>query len=705
MKNQKHRTQGLLSLILGITLLLVAGARFDFAKGASNRAPRAATTDITTLDTFQRSVHLDNYTLLANSGASRGENIYFFKCCMCHNKYAKTGPYLKNLYQHESMMSGDPVTDQNVIAKIKEGGPGMPAFQTTLSDSDIADLATYIHAGKCCVEGENPPANPLYTAETHKWPVQNGLSGGAKGIVRVASGDSPEGIGVQLVAPNGVRTTVYTSEDGHYEFPKMQAGAYTLRIPTPREFKPYRMDSVAIDGATKLDDIVLERVSASDGLPATPEIETQLSGAELLWNVPGTGEEKALFQKNCSACHSWQQVFRNRYDEHSWALIVDRMTHYSGTSLVIRIKGTTSTAGGNNSVSRQDGTSDEEANILTRWLARIRGPEAKDGPLRVFPRPTGAATRVVITEYQLPQELLALHDVQGDSKGNMWFSSHKTQVVGQLDPRTGIVKEYTIPLTPGAMPGTHAVKVDKSDIVWFSENWGHNLNKLDPTTGKVSQVHIEDAVPVNAPGFGNFAMTPDGFVWDSRDDHVRKIDPETGKIVQRYPLQVSFSYDSLISNDGNYWGGGGLPAWGNTVERLDLRTGQWINQTTGAHMSTPKRGGFDPYGNPWFGGGDGALVELNAKTGLIEEHVPPTAPSPLTDFYEAQPDKNGEVWAGVLHGKQMLRLNPKSESWTVYQMPEPFTYDRRTYIDSSTHPVTVCYVDYNGYLVRVQPRE
>ena len=39
----------------------------------------------------------------------------------------------------------------------------------------------------------------------------------------------------------------------------------------------------------------------------------------------------------------------------------------------------------------------------------------------------------------------------------------------------------------------------------------------------------------------------------------------------------------------------------------------------------------------------------------------------------------------------------------VYQMPEPYSYDRRTYIDASTHPVTVWYVDYNGYLVRVQP--
>src|ERR1700730_9395369 len=271
----------LMTLAIVTALILVGTAGYLGVAQAAPQQAMPASVKVMHTDDLQRSARLDHYKLLADSGASRGENIYFFKCWMCHNKYAKTGPYLKNLYQHESMMSGYPVTDQNVIAKIKEGGPGMPAFQPTLSDTDIADLAAYIHEGKCCVEGENPPANPLYIADTHKWPVQSGLSGGAKGMVRVASGDSPEGIGEKLVAPNGVRTTVYTNEEGQYEFPKMQAGAYTLRIPTPREFKPYRMDSVEINGTTKLDDIVLERVSASDGLPATPEIETQLSGAEL----------------------------------------------------------------------------------------------------------------------------------------------------------------------------------------------------------------------------------------------------------------------------------------------------------------------------------------------------------------------------------------------------------------------------------------
>jgi len=75
------------------------------------------------------------------------------------------------------------------------------------------------------------------------------------------------------------------------------------------------------------------------------------------------------------------------------------------------------------------------------------------------------------------------------SKGNMWFSSHKTQTVGQLDPRTGIVKEYTDPADARAMPGTHAVKVDKNDTVWFSENWGHNLTSLIPNGKDYASAH------------------------------------------------------------------------------------------------------------------------------------------------------------------------------------------------------------------------
>ena len=63
------------------------------------------------------------------------------------------------------------------------------------------------------------------------------------------------------------------------------------------------------------------------------------------------------------------------------------------------------------------------------------------------------ATNVVVTEYELPHVLLATHDVSGDSKGNIWYSSHRTPFLGKLDPRTGIVTEYQVP-TPAPGSGS-----------------------------------------------------------------------------------------------------------------------------------------------------------------------------------------------------------------------------------------------------------
>src|SRR5487761_207909 len=185
------RTQGpsdrglrviLVSLAAGVALFLAGAIAW---LGIANAAPKPAADKEVSTDDLQRSLRLDTYRITADSGAARGEIIYAFKCWMCHNEYAKGGPYLADLYKRPMLVSGAPVTDENVAAKIKEGGPQMPSSAHTLSDSDIADLVAYIRSGKCCVEGENPPANPSYRAETHKWPVQSGLAGGATGVVRI----------------------------------------------------------------------------------------------------------------------------------------------------------------------------------------------------------------------------------------------------------------------------------------------------------------------------------------------------------------------------------------------------------------------------------------------------------------------------------------------------------------------------------------
>ena len=158
-------------------------------------------------------------------------------------------------------MTGDPVNDETVAKQIRNGSPQMPAFGTALKDADIADLLAYLHNG-CCYEETNPPKNPWYRATAQNSPAmpeRGNLRGGPKGVVRSAGGEPLEGIMVQLIAPNAVRTTVTTDEDGQYEFPQLLPGAYTLRIARPLEFLPYQRDAVRVDNGAQLDDIVLQR--------------------------------------------------------------------------------------------------------------------------------------------------------------------------------------------------------------------------------------------------------------------------------------------------------------------------------------------------------------------------------------------------------------------------------------------------------------
>lgn len=672
----------------GIVLVACLGGALCVASASS--APMAAK------DEYQRSAEIYEMRTSARSGPQRGEEIYYYKCWFCHNKYSKTAPHLKNLFKRASLLSGQPVSDLTVTQKIQDGGTGMPAYRHALGDADVAELLSYFKDPKCCFEGDEPPRNPRYRGSAGAQPSRAAL-GGARGSVRSAKGQPLEGIMVQLVSPRtAIRTTVYSNEDGRYEFPVLEAGSYALRIARPLEWKPYLREGVRILGATQLEEIVLQRVSLTDVLPATPEILAQLSGAEWMLNLPSNGEEKRTFSLTCGfGCHSYQQIFRSRHDEAGWRAIVQRMTRGAGSPL-INIRAVTATTRG-----RAGRPLPEEEEIVIKWLARVRGPESKDTPVYHFPWPRGASTRVIVTEYELPRMLLAPHDVHGDSKGNIWYTPHRSPYIGKLDPRTGLVKEYRVPDTPGSLPGTHRVWVDKDDVVWVSENWAHNLTRFDQRTEQFKQFAIETDDPPNSPGFSNFHMDAGGYVWETLFRNVVKIDSRTGKVVQKFPFtRLNSTYDNIVSHDGRYWAGGQTGT--NLVGLLDTRTGKLVELETRTPVSSASRGGFDLQGSAWFGGRGGALIRLDPETLRITEYY---SPIPNTVFYEALPDKNGEVWAAALHGGRFLRFDPRTERWIQYQLPEPYSHNRRTWIDNSTDPVTVWYVDHNGYMVRIQPLE
>ncbi len=674
-------------------------------------------------DDLQRSLRLNTFQHVAKSGVEYGKTLFYYKCWMCHNEYTIASnpgqaPPLEGIFKKATMITGQAVNDENVGDFIMNGGPRMPSYKTEMTREELRDLLAYMKTDECCTVEDNPPPNPWYTAETRKWSVPTGVKGGPTGLVKSSVGpeDSTEGIMVQLIAPNNVRTTVYANEDGRFEFPAMQAGEYTLRIAKPLEYKPYKRESVKISGATKLPDIVLEPLvdfrplpnrAQHEGLPPVMQIQAQLSNDELLWNLPGTADDKDRFQRACgSGCHSYIPMFRARYDERSWGLIVDRMFNHGGQTLRNRQNQSQNPGAGTNRGSKED------QQKLVKWLAQVRGPESVDAPYQTFPRPRGRATRAVVTEYEIPRELLGLHDVSGDSQGNIWFTSHKANYWGKLDPKTGIVTGYTMPPHTGepgcrdsrakppveCMPGTHRVLVDQKhgDTVWVTEPWGDRVAKLNPKTGAMKYF------PYPAAFHNNFSIDPNGFLYgvggEGGVSTLSKMDPETGATVQTYTARGS--YDSAVSRDGKYWAGGGPSTGGNYGQLVDLQTGKHILLTTGLRMASPSRGGWDADGNAWFGGKNGSLVRYDTKTMKMREFFPPLL---YSDFYEALPDRNGEVWAGLLHGRGYLRYNPRTDQWVEYALPEPFGHNRRAWIDETTNPVTVWYPDYQGYIVRIQP--
>ena len=85
----------------------------------------------------------------------------------------------------------------------------------------------------------------------------------------------------------------------------------------------------------------------------------------------------------------------------------------------------------------------------TRRISRLDQPERSTRPgiirSRPLPRPTGRATQVIITEYDLPRQEIEPHDVIVGNDGTVWYTNFGEQNIGKMDPKTGKVTEITLP--------------------------------------------------------------------------------------------------------------------------------------------------------------------------------------------------------------------------------------------------------------------
>ncbi|MGB6637505.1 MAG: carboxypeptidase regulatory-like domain-containing protein, partial [Bradyrhizobium sp.] len=256
-----------------------------------------------------------------------------------------------------------------------------------------------------------------------------------------------------------VTVTVVSGKDGRYSFPatKLEPGAYSLRI---------RAVGYDLDGPSQASVAADQTTTADLMLRATKDLASQLTNAEWLASMPGTDGQKGQLL-NCVGCHTLARPLNSKYTADEFlTMILPRMQGYVNQSMPshpqLRHAERLKEERGDQRVQVYRGVADYLASV------NLSSHPTWNFEFKTLPRPTGAATRVIYTEYDLPRETIEPHDVIVDVNGMVWFSSFGEQNLGRLDPRTGKLTEFAIPEhKPGFPTGLLGLRSDAEGNLWF----------------------------------------------------------------------------------------------------------------------------------------------------------------------------------------------------------------------------------------------
>src|SRR5437879_3760902 len=238
-----------------------------------------------------------------------------------------------------------------------------------------------------------------------------------------------------------ISISVVTDAGGRFAFPaaRLEPGRYSLKA---------RAAGYEIDGAKAADVAARAEAKADLRLRKVKNLSAQLTNAEWMSSMPGTDEQKR-FLLNCNSCHTLERIMKSAYDADGFLQIFQRMAGYYPGSTPLKPQRLAGSA-------IRDVQRGGDGRKTAEWLASVNLSQQQTWsfPLKTEPRLTGKSTRVIITEYDLPNPLIQPHDVMLDRKGNVWYSDFGQMFLGEMDPKTGKVTQYPIPVVkPGWSEG------------------------------------------------------------------------------------------------------------------------------------------------------------------------------------------------------------------------------------------------------------
>jgi virginiamycin B lyase len=494
-----------------------------------------------------------------------------------------------------------------------------------------------------------------------------------------------------------ISISVVTNSEGRFAFPgaRLEPGHYTLRA---------RAAGYELEGSRSADVAAAQEARAEIKLRKVKNLSAQLTNAEWLMSIPGTDEQKR-FLLNCTGCHTLERIMKSTYDADGFLDVIQRMGLYYPGSTPLKPQRLAGTA-------TRDVERGGNGRKTAEWLASVNlseGP-AWSFPLKTQPRLTGKSTRVIITEYDLPNPLIQPHDVVRDREGNVWYSDFGQMFLGKMDAKTGKVTQYPIPVVkPGWPEGTLDLEIDKDDNPWVGVMYQSAIAKFDKKTEKFQMWKTPKEWDTDGGQLGHLAVQGtdiDNKVWIKNSDvgNIYRLDvvsnkfenlgnfkdPKTGKRIGTYGIHSDAENNAYL-----------LDFSAGNIVKIDARTKNPTVYQTPTPDSRPRRGRVDREGRLWFGEYQGDNIGMfDPKTERMTEWKVPT---PWSAPYDAVADRNGDAWTGSMLTDRVARLDIRTGQYTEYMLPRP-TNIRRVYVDDSNKPGTLWVGSNHGAsIVKVEP--